>query len=69
MKIGEMCRQARIRSNISLRKASFEMGYSPAAVSRFERGETYRINPDMLVWYKDNTDAFLNIKGVIYFDD
>lgn len=28
------------------------------AVSRFERDENMRINPDMLIWYRDNTDAF-----------
>ncbi len=56
--IGEQCRKARVEANISLRKAAFEMGYSPATVSRFERGEIFRINPDMLVWYKYNTDLF-----------
>lgn len=68
MNIGEMCRQARIRSGISLRKAAFEMGYDPSTVSRFERGVTFRINTDMLIWYKDNTDAFLKLDGVLYFD-
>ena len=67
MKLHEMCREARLRANISLRTAAFEMGYSPSAVSRFERGEIYRINPGMLLWYKENTDAF-NGKDVIYFD-
>ena len=44
------------------------MGYSPATVSRFERGEIYRINPDMLAWYHENTDAFIREKGMIWFD-
>lgn len=66
--LGEICREARIRANISLRQASFEMGYSPSTVSRFERGEIFRINPDILYWYKENTDAF-DGKDVIYFDN
>ena len=65
--LGEICREARIRANISLRQASFEMGYSPSTVSRFERGEIYRINPDILYWYCNNTDV-CEEKGVIYFD-
>lgn len=65
--IGEICREARRRANISLRQAAFEMGYSPSTVSRFERGEIFRINPDMLYWYHENTDAFKE-KGVIYLD-
>ena len=65
--LGEICREARIKANISLRQASFEMGYSPSTVSRFERGEIFRINPDILYWYNENTDAFKE-KGVIYLD-
>lgn len=56
MTLNESCRSARLRANISLREAAFEMGYSPATVSRFERGEIYRINPDILYWYCKNTD-------------
>ena len=67
MKLHETCRAARLRANISLRTAAFEMGYSPATVSRFEQGKIYRINPGVLLWYKENTDAF-DGKDVIYFD-
>lgn len=61
--LGVKCREARQRANISLRKASFEMGYSPATVSRFERGEIYRINPDVLIWYTNNTDLFSEVSN------
>ena len=56
--LGDICREARERAGITQREAAKEMGYSHQAVSRFERNEIYRVNPDMLLWYKKRTDAF-----------
>lgn len=67
MTLYESCREARLRANISLRQAAFEMGYSPATVSRFEQGKIFRLNPDLLHWYCNNTDI-CDEKGVLYFD-
>ena len=67
MTLYESCREARLRANISLRQAAFEMGYSPATVSRFEQGKIFRLNPDLLHWYSNNTDI-CDEKGVLYFE-
>ena len=56
MKLGALCRQARVEQGISLRCAAEEMGYSPNAVSHFETGKSNSVNYDMLEWYVRNTD-------------
>lgn len=66
MKLGMMCRQARIEQGISLRCAAEEMGYSPNAVSHFERGNSNSVNYDMLEWYVRNTDLDTGEWGGIF---
>jgi len=63
--VGSICREARIKKEISLRKAAKEMGYSAQAVSNFERGVVEHVHLDMLQWYAENTDAF-GESGVLF---